>query len=98
MGEDNLAAAAGRRECTFRERTAGPVVEFELLEDMDLDISEGEPLDVGGVPAELALPAGTLYLEVPEGLLTVNISNYELPDDRLRAGLITLAEEFLASG
>jgi hypothetical protein len=97
VNEDATAARAGRRECIFRERTAGPIVEFELLEDVDLTIVDGEALDIDGTPAKLNLAAFRVYLGLPEGLLTVSISNYELTEEQARRGLLRLAEEFLAA-
>jgi hypothetical protein len=85
------------RSCTFRERTAGPVVELELVEGRDLSITDGETIYIDGTAGELVLSAFTLYVEDPEGLLTVRLSNYELTDEQARAGLITIAQEYLAS-
>jgi hypothetical protein len=85
--------------CVFRERAKGTAVDIQLFDSDSFDMSvltEVEDNDEAGVPAKISVASRVIYAETPEGVLSLQILNFDQTEDQFKVAAITLVKEFLA--
>jgi hypothetical protein len=86
--------------CVFRERAKGPAVDIVLYDPGSFDINvltDVEDNDEAGVPAKVSIGGRSIYAETSEGVLSVQILNFDQNDDQFKAAAVELVKVFVAS-
>jgi hypothetical protein len=84
--------------CVFRERAGGPAVDIKLFDEdsFDLDVlTDVEDNDEAGVRAKIQVDSKVIYAQTPDGVLSVQILNFDQTDDQFKAAAITLVKQYL---
>jgi hypothetical protein len=84
--------------CVFRERASGPAVDIQLFDEdsFDLDVlTDVEDNDQAGVRAKIQVDSKVIYAQTPDGVLSVQILNFDQTDDQFKAAAITLVKQYL---
>jgi hypothetical protein len=99
-GATDESAGGSDETCAFRERAKGTVVDVTLFDPdgFDVDVlTEVEDNDEAGVPAKISISSRVIYAETDEGVLSIQILNFDQSEDQFKAAAITLVKTFLAS-
>jgi hypothetical protein len=86
--------------CVFRERAQGVAVDIQLFDPDSFDMSVLTDVvdnDEAGVPSKISLVSRVIYAETDEGVLSIQILNFDQTEDQFQAAAITLVKEFVAS-
>jgi hypothetical protein len=84
--------------CVFRERASGVVVDIQLFDEdsFDMDVlTDVEDNDEAGVPAKIQVSSKVIYADTPDGVLSVQILNFDQTDDQFKAAAVELVKQFL---
>jgi len=84
--------------CVFRERASGVAVDIQLFDEdsFDMDVlTDVEDNDEAGVRAKIQVTSKVIYAETPDGVLSIQILNFDQSDDQFKAAAITLVKQFL---